>query len=67
MRSRKGAGELVETRRHVVRLADEEDFALPLRLRFDHGSDRAQSRRKERPIRREAIGGSHGPPFRVNG
>ena len=58
-----GRRQLVEAGRHVVRLADEENLALDVGFGLDQGRDRAHSRRKERAVRREAIGGSHGPPF----
>ena len=64
MRSRKGAGSLSKPGAHVVRLADQENLALHVRLGLDQGRDRAHSRRKERAVRREAIGGSHRVPVR---
>ncbi len=56
-------GQRVEARRHVVRLANQENLALDVGLGLDHGRDRAQSRRKESAVRRKAVGGSHGPRF----
>src|SRR3984885_12332283 len=50
----------VETRRHVVWLAYEKNLALYVWFGLHHGCDRAHSRRKERPVRRETISGSHG-------
>jgi hypothetical protein len=57
-----GSREPVEAPRHVARLADEDDLVAPVRLGFDQRSDGAQSRGKERAVRREAIGGSHQLP-----
>ena len=64
MRSRKEAQAACRSRRHVVRLAEEENLALDVRFSLDQRSDRAHRRREERAVRREAIGGSHGPPVR---
>ncbi len=52
----------VEAGQDVVGLAEEENLALLVRLGLDQGSDRAHCGREERPVRREAIGGSHCVP-----
>ena len=59
MRSRKAAGEPVEAGRDIVRLADEEDVALAVRLGLDERRDGPDRRRKKGAVGRETIGGPH--------
>ena len=57
------AAQSVEARRHVVGLADEEDLMGGVGLGVDKRGDGAHRRRKERTVRREAIGGAQIEPF----